>query len=282
MKIYVSTICFNQLPLQEIVDLAERESFHLEFSSGVPYTPDAVQIFEAANLDKIMHNYFPAPESPFVLNLASTIDKVQSMSSKHCINAINNSAKNGSGFFAAHAGFCLDPDPKELGVKINAEGNAPREEYKKNFITSVKDITKHAKSKNIKFLIENNVLAPFNYNNGHNPFLCCDADEMMWLFDNQPKDNHFGLLLDTAHLKVSCQTLGLDLDQEIEKITPFIDAIHHSDNDGTADTNRQIKEDYWFLPYMKEFKNIPHVLEVKNQTIDEVRMQINLLEKHGN
>ena len=91
--------------------------------------------------------------------------------------------------------------------------------------------------------------------------------------------NHplLSILLDTAHLKVSAETLGLDLDQEMEKLRPIIGALHHSDNDGTVDNNQAFNEDYWFLPYIDYFREKVHVIEVKNIDLGMLRRQENIL-----
>jgi sugar phosphate isomerase/epimerase len=110
----------------------------------------------------------------------------------------------------------------------------------------------------------------------HNPFLCCESSEIEWLcnsFDNKL----FGILLDTAHLKVSCHTLGKDKISEFKSIQSFVKGIHHSDNDGTKDDNLPLTNDYWFFPFMKESIGIPHILEVKDLSVGEVNEQIKYL-----
>jgi len=91
-----------------------------------------------------------------------------------------------------------------------------------------------------------------------------------------------GLLLDTAHLKVSAKTLSFDLETGMKLITPNIKAIHHSDNEGILDNNQPLKNDYWFLEFISQFSNIPHVLEVKQQGISAINKQCELLESYVN
>ena len=98
---------------------------------------------------------------------------------------------------------------------------------------------------------------------------------------NKIKHEKFGLLLDTAHLKVSCKTLKLNLLDEFKKISPFIKAFHHSDNDGTIDNNLKLTNEYWFLDYFKDYQNYIHVLEVKSLNISEIENQIQFIKKHG-
>ena len=62
------------------------------------------------------------------------------------------------------------------------------------------------------------------------------------------------------------------------KIKGKIKAIHHSDNDGLIDSNDKITNNYWFLKYLRDFKNIPQVLEVKNLDNHEIDQQLKILD----
>jgi len=277
LDLYISSLAFsNKLSVEEIIKIAEQNSWALEFSSGLEYREDAEQLYMKAPIKKMPHNYFPAPKTPFVLNLASENLEIRNQSIKHCKKGLLLANKSGSPFFAAHAGFCIDPKPSELGKKIDINNT-----FKKNlnwdlFFTSLQEILITADNLEVDFLIENNVIALFNIINNENPLLCCESADIIQLF-SRIKHKRFGLLLDTAHLKVSCNTLHLNLFDELSKVRSFIRGLHHSDNDGVVDSNNSLSENYWFLPLMKEFQNIPHVLEVRDISIKEIKSQIALL-----
>ena len=114
--------------------------------------------------------------------------------------------------------------------------------------------------------------------NGLNPLLCCESSEINWL-TNEIYNTNFGILLDTAHLKISCNTLNNNVETELNNIVASVKALHHSDNDGFEDNNMSISKKYWFLKYLQKFKNIPHTIEVKNLTEFQVKEQINILNK---
>ncbi|WMX16017.1 MULTISPECIES: sugar phosphate isomerase/epimerase [unclassified Aureispira] len=280
-NIYVSSLAFLGQPVEAVVKCCEKETINLEFSSGMPYRQDMELIYKACRFPRMPHNYFPAPQIPFVLNLASTDETIRRMSIEHCKNGLHLAKSSSSPFFAAHAGFCVDPNPAELGQKIKVPANLDKKLSKQHFLDSVNELLVLAEELDIDFLIENNVIAPFNYDNKVNFLLCTEYEEINWLFEMIEHDR-LGLLLDTAHLKVSCQTLGLDLKQEFQKIKPFIKAFHHSDNDGTKDNNLPLPKDYWFLEYFDEFRNYVHVLEVKSLELFEIKAQIKLLTGDGN
>ena len=280
MDIYVSTLALQGHKVEEMIELARANHWALEFSSGLPYRKDMTILYKDADIKKIPHNYFPAPQVPFVLNLASADNKIRKQSLKHCKDVLRMAKQSDSPFFAAHAGFCVDPKPTELGNKINYTTVFNKEYNKKIFIESVYEILQLAEELEIDFLIENNVIAPFNIVDGVNPLLCCGSEEISWLFTTI-SHRHLGLLLDTAHLKVSCQTLGLNLLEEFEKIKTFIKAFHHSDNDSFSDNNKMFKEDYWILPMIYLYKKDPHIIEVKNINPETINKQINLLKEYG-
>lgn len=278
-NIYLSSLAFLGKPVEEIINICEKNNYNLEFSSGMPYKENMVEIYLNCSINRQPHNYFPDPIKPFVLNLASENEVIRNLAIEHCKNGLKLAKKSESPFYAAHAGFCIDPNPEELGQKIAIQYNFDKESNKKHFINSISKILQFADDLEIDFLIENNVLAPFNYN-GENPLLCCESSDIDWLF-KEIKHDRFGLLLDTAHLKVSCKTLSLDLLNEFNKIRPYIKAFHHSDNDGTKDNNQKLTKNYWFLDFLKDFENYVHVIEVKSLTPSEIENQIKIIQNNG-
>lgn len=278
--LYVSTLAFSGLTVEEIIESALENNFALEFSSSLPYRSDMEELYKNNQVKRVPHNYFPAPSTPFVLNLASSNNDIRSASIAHCKKGLLLSEISQSPFFSAHAGFCIDPNPDELGRKIEVSINYNRKLNMNLFIESLNEILQFQSGKQQMFLIENNVIAEFNMTPYGNPLLCCESRELIEVFDKLDSAN-VGLLLDTAHLKVSCNTLGLDIQKEVTALKPYIKCIHHSDNDGKKDTNDKLKNDYWFLEYMNDFKNVPHVLEVKNLTSTEIKEQIRLIKNYG-
>jgi hypothetical protein len=279
--IYISTIAFNSLKLEEVISISEYNNFALEFSSGIPFQPKMEELYVNCNLKRIPHNYFPAPEIPFVLNLASSNSKIRELSIKHCIQGLKLAKKSNSPFYSAHFGFCIDPNPEELGRKLNYSNSYNRKNNLNLFYDSINTILDIAENLNVHFLIENNVIARSNLLDGLNPLLGCTSEEIIELFEFL-RSNYLGLLLDTAHLKVTCNTLNLDIENELHKIHPYIKAIHHSDNDGLVDNNKPLSQNYWFLKHINKFIQIPHIIEVSNLSVVEINNQIKILNNKWN
>ena len=276
----VSTTAFRRTPIEQVLALAEKEKLALEFSSGLPYREDMIAIYRAAkNVQRLPHNYFPAPKEPFVLNVASIKPEVADKSVEHCLGGLRLAAEAGAPFFSAHAGFCLDPEPRELGHKLKFQQTAERSVYWAKFVANVKILAAEAEKLGVKFLVENNVVAPMNVQpDGTIPLLCVAADEILRLKQEVPSRG-LGILLDTGHLKVSAQTMGYDADACVKEIAHLVDGLHHSDNDGKDDSNHPLTENYWFLKHMPLFQKATHVLEVHDQKMPEIRFQEELLNK---
>jgi sugar phosphate isomerase/epimerase len=278
MKIYVSSVAFLGQSVEELVEFCTKEAINLEFSSGLEFHPDMEQFFLNYAHPKLAHNYFPAPQISFVLNLASANEKIREVSIQHCINGLKLTKKAKASFFAAHAGFCIDPNPDDLGKQLeHGKGKIDKEYHWDLFIKSVKRILAVAEKLEVDFYIENNVIAKFNIDGfGQNPLLCCDDIELNRLIKevNHPR---LGILLDTAHLKVSAQTLDFEMDGAVENLTSIIKAIHHSDNDGLLDSNQPLTMNYWFRKHLTKFQSLSHVIEVKKQTLHQLKIQEKIL-----
>lgn len=272
----VSTTAFRRQPIESVIAKAIENDLALEFSSGLPYRRDMEEIFAKAKVTRLPHNYFPAPEKPFVLNLGSANEEIRRTSIDHCRKGLGLAAAAGAPFFSVHAGFCLDPAPEELGVRLKMKQSAPREAHWKLFVDSVKELCREAERLGVRFVVENNVVAAVNCLPDRTaPLLCADAGENERLL-REVSSPALGLLLDTGHLKVSSGTLGFSADDYVERLKNHIIALHHSDNDGVEDTNNACAEDYWFLAHMKSFRHAWHILEVHDQTVEQVKHQFRL------
>ncbi|MBK0382078.1 TIM barrel protein [Pedobacter sp. SD-b] len=277
--IYLSSVAFHERNIHDIIAAATAQAFNLEFSSGLDFDPSMEEAFLSSDLKRLPHNYFPAPSAPFVLNLASKNHDLRLKSIQMCKNGLRLAKAANSPFYAAHAGFCIDPDPNFLGKQLLTVHEYDRAKHWQLFLSSIIEVLADAQTLNVPFLIENNVLAKFNTNEQlQNPLFCCEATEIIELFTTI-QDPLFGLLLDTAHLKVSCETLSLNAENEMRDILPYIKAMHHSDNDGLTDSNDPFTDDYWCRNLLSALPNMPHVVEVKNINLQMKKKQIALLEK---
>ncbi len=274
--IAISSCAFAGKTLRQIDSLAQKHRFIVEYSSGLRYEPDLERKFLTARCSRLIHNYFPAPRIPFVLNLASLDRSTWNRSIKHAQKGLQLARRSGSPFYSVHAGFCFDPSPNELGRPLaHYQRQKPRRQYWNRFVRAIRILAKEAEHQQVDLLVENNVVSLINRDV---PLLCSDSIEMNRLCE-EVSHARLGLLLDTGHLKVSAQTLRFSLSACLNKITPRIRGIHHSDNDGTQDSNQSLAPGYWFLPLMPQFPFVIHVIEVCNLTVAQAKQQAALLRK---
>ena len=274
----VSTVAFGKQSKEAVAKLATEHNWAIEFSSGFAPDPDMVPFYKNLAFTRYPHNYFPAPADPFVMNLASGNETIRRRTIDHCLLGLELAQASGAPCFSAHAGFCIDPDPEQLGRPLDVDQDFDPAMHWSLFRASIDEVLLKAEETGVDFLVENNVLAPFNYTDKRPIALfCVGAEEMIRLVEevDHPK---FGLLLDTAHLKVSAHTLGFDMKEAAIQVAPYVKVVHHSDNDGLSDTNQPLPNDYWAIELGSIFASRLHVLEVKNLTIDTIKQQMTLLQ----
>ena len=287
-EIYISTAAFTATSLREIVAQCEASGLtHLELSSGARLDADWRETIRSARergMRLLVHNYFPPPADPFVLNLAATDPAIRERSLSFCRASIDLAAELGAPFYSVHSGFALNLTPEMLGHPERQAAAAeriaiPRDAARATFLESVRALVQHAREAGVRLLVENNVLSSrYRVRQPGNPLLLCDAAEVLWLM-HEVADPTLGLLFDTGHAKVSAATLGFDAGEFVEAVAPHIGAWHVSDNDGITDQNAPCREDSWFIEALRTHRGAPIVIEVTNLAPVEIVAQNELLHR---
>lgn len=251
--IFVSTSSIKEKKLSLVLDkLIKNNIKNIELSGGTVYDLNLErEILNYAKKYKVnfrLHNYFPPPKKNFIINIASLNTNIYKKSIKHCIKAIELSKKLNSDLYGCHAGFLIDPQNKEIGKKIKKKIFFDRNKSINQMVNAWKILNKYAKGK-VKLYLENNVLSNSNYKSfNSNPFFLTDKKSYLKL----KKYFDFNVLLDLAHLKVSCQTLKLEFENEAEFFFNKTDYIHLSGNNGVEDTNNSILSDNKIINFLKK------------------------------
>ena len=239
--IYVSSSCVKNNKIKDSVEELAKNGFkNIELSGGTrlykDFENDLLELKDQYDLNYRCHNYFPPPETPFVLNLASLNDDTFQASYDHLERVIALSRRLGADKFAFHAGFFIDIKLSEIGKKLSLDGLFDREKSIERFCTAFRVIKNEAKR--VSLFIENNVFSETNGKTylGENPFMMTNYSEYRALKEKID----FNLLLDVAHLKVSVQTLNLDWETEFQNMISVSTYIHISDNDGLHDLNSEL------------------------------------------
>ncbi|ETR71593.1 MAG: xylose isomerase [Candidatus Magnetoglobus multicellularis str. Araruama] len=270
MKIYVSSSSIKNEKIHEtLIELFQNGFHNIELSGGSKHynelKNDIISLKKQYHLNLLIHNYFPPPEQHFVLNLASLDDEIYTKTIEHYLLALDLSKTIGADCFSIHAGFLIDISPDEIGTNISLSQNNKKENAIERFSKGYNIIKQ--KAENINLYIENNVLNKKNFQTFNiNPFLLTTAKDYFEL----KQSIEFNLLLDIAHLKVSCTTLGVDFEEELGKLASVSNYWHISDNNGLIDSNNPFFEDSEIVKLIRNFSADIITLEVYDD-INEIK-----------
>ena len=250
--IYISTGGFRGRTADVVsAELSSAGIKAIELSGGA-YSKTLLNDLQALsrNVDFQIHNYFPPPRDPFVLNLGSLDPQVGERSVAHVEQALEWCVALGGDRYSFHAGFLLDPKVDELGKRIPTRSLFDRAKCTEIFVSRVTRLADIAASAGITLMIENNVLSAKNAREfSANPLLMCDPQECLEIMGLLPAS--VMQLIDVAHLKVSANSLNFDPSGMFDLCGDRIAGFHLSDNDGLEDSNKPFGEDAWFWPYLK-------------------------------
>lgn len=276
--IYVSTGGFREKTADDVsAELLSAGVKNVELSGGA-YSATLLSDLEtlAPDVNFQIHNYFPPPLDPFVLNLGSLDAVVGERSVAHVEQALEWCVALGADRYSFHAGFLLDPKVDELGKRIPSRSLFDRDESIDVFVSRVSRLVEIAARAGVRLMIENNVLSARNaLEFSANPLLMCDPQECLKVLEMLP--DNIGLLVDVAHLKVSANSLDFDPSQMFEVCHERIAGHHLSDNNGLEDSNKPFDNDAWFWPHLRSEIDY-YSVEVYGSTPDQLLQQVNLVQ----
>lgn len=265
--IYISSSCSKEKKIIDAIISLNKMGFkNIELSGGTNYyssiEKDLNLIKDKLNLNFLIHNYFPPPKQHFTLNLASLNDIIFEKTINHMKKSIVLCEKIKSKKFGIHAGFYTDIKVNELGKKIDIKTISDKQKAEVRFCKGLEILSKNAFSKGVTLYIENNVLSyeNFKYAKNESPFMLTDFDSYLRLKEKID----FNLLLDIAHLKVSCNSLKKNFQEQVKKMSNLTDYIHLSNNNSLADQNKGFSRDLYFLDILKgiDLKNKDITIEI--------------------
>ncbi|MEQ8508619.1 MAG: TIM barrel protein [Rhodospirillaceae bacterium] len=281
----MSSGAFRTNTISDIIQDALRLNVsHVELSSSLQHDPNyvtSIQLGLDSGLHFLIHNYFPAPAKPAVLNLSATTQENLDWSISHCKTAIDLTVLVDCPFYSLHAGYAapltasLLGKPKEQAAAMK-EISIDRERAYGTMLNSVQDIADYAKQHGKLLLIENNVISPMYLNElPENPLLMTDADEIEQFMSDINRSN-VSFLIDVGHARVSATALGFSPYEFMERTKPFTSALHLSDNDGKEDQNLAYSANSWFWELLEHYQDIPHVIEAYALSDEEMKRSLSL------
>jgi len=270
MAVWFSSGAFESRGIDDILrDAKARSVDRVEVSSGMAYSSELHRhIRDAANhMRFLVHNYFPPPEKPFVLNIAALDDAGRTQTRDLCHTAIALAAELGAPFYSVHAGFAASLKPELLGrpaaqAAALTAGDIDREAAYAAMVETVRHLADFAAEHDVGLLVENNVISPLYLEKMPlNPLLLTRPDDLEPFFADVGRDN-VGLLLDVGHAKVSATAEEFRPEAFVEAAAPFLRGWHLSDNNGREDSNKPFSGNAWFIPFLDQFPNAEVIIEV--------------------
>jgi len=252
-KIYCSTGGAKKSALEVAEIFVSQSIYNIELSGGTYDEDTTNKIFKLKNqgVDIILHNYFPVPESSFVLNLASLNSEIVEKTMQFYKNSITLSRKIDSHIYAVHSGFLVDPKVNELGKNFTKYGVANRTFATEVFYENISILSTFAQKNDVQLYVENNVISVPNFEKYEKDIFLMTNFEDFRDF-NRHFSNEVKILLDIGHLKVSCQALGLDKIRQLILSNNLISGYHLHDNRGLTDDHLIFElEQAWFLNQLK-------------------------------
>ena len=280
--IFVSSSCVdNKLIKDSVKELAEEGFVNIEISGGTDYyngyLDDLFELKEEYQLRYQIHNYFPPPQyGHFMLNLSSLNDEIYEKSLEHYEKAIKLCKILGGKKYGIHAGFLIDLLPDDAGKKIKIKSLSDRNNALERFHNAL-SFLKNVSSDDVELYIENNVFSKSNVvtYGQDNPFLFTDYQswlELSELVECRP-------LLDFAHLKVSCASLGLSFNEQVRLLVGLTDYYHISGNDGLHDLNCSIIYDQDILQVLESYDWIEKIFTIEvYEGMDSIHESFDLLQ----
>lgn len=254
-RLYISTVCVQgDRALDQILARMDRLGLRrCELSAPHPYiAPDELSAllegWRARGFAFVLHNYFPRPQRDFVLNLASADPQVVADCEAMAAWAFDLAVRLDAPLYGMHTGYFAD-----AGVEANgsfsfddATLSTPEASLARS-VATVRRILAATPALPPRGLLLENL---FPSGRGLNYSLACTPEDIDAVFD-AIADDRVGLLLDLAHLRVTCTLVDRDPDAALDRIIDRhghrLRAIHMSDNDGLTDSHQPVGEGSWTL-----------------------------------
>jgi sugar phosphate isomerase/epimerase len=279
-RVFVSTAC---IPIKESVR-SRISSYRqcgldaIELGASVSVNEEDLAQIAEVQCNFLVHNYFPPPQEPFVLNLASQDDDIRQRSLDLVFKALDLTVQLGAPFYSVHAGFITDPTSfgTTSFVFPMPTSSSEKQAAVTRFKASLEKVSSRAQELSLQTLVENNVCTE----DLRGKLLFQTADEILGVFHDLSLSN-LGLLLDTGHLNVTAHTFDFDRMRFVERVAPYVRAFHISDNDGTEDKGEPVREGSWVLDVLHrpEFIGLPVVVEAHFDNTSELCQYVDWLKE---
>lgn len=261
MRLFVSTSAFRADLLEDPAGLSGVA--RVEFSGRAGHYSDReldrrIQALRQAGMvEMLVHNYFPVPAEPFVLNFATASRDVLARSLGLAARATALCARHQVPFYSVHPGYLMDSsgERKDDRFVFEEESLLGYEEGLERFVRNCLPLWELCREQGVGLAIEN----MFPRSRERNLSLNVTPRHLDELMARLPEG--VGILLDLGHLNVAATLAGFDRDEALRRIVrdhkERIFELHLSANDGERDRHLPLEEGDWQLDALALLADCP-------------------------
>lgn len=253
---------------------------NLELGSNHCHEEDLLEKIPLNKGTFIVHNYFPAPKEPFVLNLSSHDESLRKKSEEQAFRALEFCDASGAQLYTFHAGFMTDPGgpgrtEKNYDFKWGNEKTSDPNAYRETFelmLRGVAKVSKRASQLGVPIAIE----TEGTYRHpGH--LLMQRPEEFVAFFEEFGPDE-VGINLNIGHLPLAAKSFEFRIDDFVELVASRVLAMEMSHNDCIDDQHLPLLEEawYWAVILDERFDKIKKILEFRETSLDKVIANLEL------
>ena len=281
MQIFLSTTFHgtSSTDLNEVLSMVNGMDVDgVELGSTHLYHPDILKIVkENWKKHKVTHNFFPAAkDSNFVMNIASSDPVIRKKSLSHAKYCIEFSADIGSSVYTIHPGFTAMANVNKVDKKTYdfnfMEEKVDRRVAFSHMVKSLDILVETAKKNGVKLAIETegSLTKP-------GILLMERIEECNELFSIFTESLYLNFNL--AHTRFASVEHGYDIADFIKSFYSKIALVEISHNNGKIDQHLPLIDNSYVFDYLPLLPNVPHILEFRNSTTDQINNSIRLMRR---
>jgi sugar phosphate isomerase/epimerase len=230
----------------------------------------------------LVHNYFPVPEEPLVVNLASIDDRIRRRSVVHISGAIDFCAEIGAELYTFHPGFITDPSGSNRGGD-NFDFQWDRNQLSRsnyvsawnNMVAAISEVVEYARSRKVRIAFETQ--GSFHKSDHLLMQQPEEYERLLALF--APED--LGVNLNIGHLILAANAFGFSRESFVNQVADRVVAMELSHNDGAEDQHLPLQESgwYWDLILDERFVSTYKILEFRNTNIKKIGENLEMIKR---
>ena len=276
MTAFVSTTyATDGLPVTEVVaELCNAGIRNIELGSTHSWETGLVERLVGFDATYLVHNYFPPPVEPFIVNLGSLRDDVRIQSLEHAYDCVRFAKELGADMYTVHPGFVGEPvsPGRDDALTFDFEFLSPtptarlKEAVFTRFLESVALISEVAGEGGILLAVESEGSV------GKHDRLILQTQEEMSRFFAARQESHVGINMNLGHLNLAATAFGFEPLALLDQFSHRIVAFELSHNDGLVDEHRPPRRGTWYEQVLLDprFGGLPVVIECRATPISEV------------